>query len=163
MLGAYQNAYNGIKVRIAANKTQSLLDIPNVVGVHRVQAMKPDNVRGVPLIGAPEVWAGLNGLHGEGIKIAIIDTGIDYTHADFGGPGTTAAYDAAHAAETAPADPALFGPNAPKVKGGIDLVGDDYDADPAAPPTSRSRTPTRTRWTATATAATSPAPRPASA
>src|SRR5205809_441233 len=29
---------------------------------------------------------------------------------------------------TKPANPALFGPNAPKVKGGTDLVGDDYDA-----------------------------------
>src|SRR5262249_6336250 len=33
---------------------------------------------------------------------------------------------------TLPPDPALVGPNAPKVKGGIDLVGDDYAAgDPA--------------------------------
>src|SRR5262249_21213078 len=69
-------------------------------------------------------------LHGEGIKVGIIDTGIDYTHANFGGPGTTAAYNTAHAAETAPANPAFFGPGAPRVKGGIDLVGDSYNADP---------------------------------
>ena len=37
---------------------------------------------------------------------------------------------AAHANETAPADPSLFGPAAHRVKGGTDLVGDDYDADP---------------------------------
>ena len=59
------------------------------------------------------MWDGY-GLHGEGIKVAIIDTGIDYTHANFGGPGTVAAYDAAHAASTLPADPALFGPAAPR-------------------------------------------------
>ena len=53
-----------------------------------VQTFKPDNVHGVPLIGAPAVWDGLNGFHGEGVKVAVIDTGIDYTHADFGGPGT---------------------------------------------------------------------------
>src|SRR5262249_18821262 len=70
--------------------------------------------------------------HGEGIKIAIIDTGADYTHANFGGPGTVAAFNAAFAHSTQPADPALFGPNAPKIKGGTDLVGDDYNAsDPA--------------------------------
>ncbi|WP_027346115.1 S8 family peptidase [Hamadaea tsunoensis] len=132
VLGSYQSAYNGIKVRIAGNKTGELLDIPNVVAVHRSQTFTPDNVHGVPVIGAPAVWDGLNGYHGEGVKIAVIDTGIDYTHADFGGPGTTAAYDAAHAVETAPADPALFGPNAPKVKGGVDLVGDSYNADPAS-------------------------------
>ena len=50
--------------------------------------VQPDNTRGVSLIGAPAVWDGVNGLHGEKIKIAVIDTGIDYTHANFGGPGT---------------------------------------------------------------------------
>src|SRR5204862_6616481 len=55
-------------------------------------------------------------------------TGLDYTHANFGGPGTVAAWKAAFASSTQPADPALFGPNAPKVKGGTDLVGDAHDA-----------------------------------
>ena len=92
--------------------------------------MKPDNVRGVPLIGAPAVWDGVNGFHGEGIKIAIIDTGIDYTHADFGGPGTVAAYRRRARHRDGAGRPALFGPDAPRVKGGIDLVGDNYNADP---------------------------------
>src|SRR5213078_3621885 len=105
--------------------------LPGVVAVRPLQLQKPDNVRGIPLIGAPTVWQNL-GLHGEGVKVAIIDTGIDYTHATFGGTGTAAAYTAAHGAETSPADPSLFGPGAPRVKGGIDLVGDSYDADPAS-------------------------------
>ncbi len=133
VLGTYQSAYNGIKVRIPATKVPALSNVPGVVAVHSVTPMKPDNTRGVPLIGAPAVWDGLAGLHGEHIKIAVIDTGIDYTHADFGGPGTPQAYTAAHAAETAPADPAQFGPGAPKVKGGVDLVGDSYNADPNSP------------------------------
>jgi subtilisin family serine protease len=58
---------------------------------------------------------------------------VDYTHADLGGPGTLAAWQAAQATSTQPADPALFGPNAPKIKGGIDLVGDDYNAASADP------------------------------
>jgi minor extracellular serine protease Vpr len=132
VLGDYQSAYNGIKVRIAAGKAAQLTSLANVVGVHRVQTMTPDNVRGVPLIGAPAAWDGTAGYHGERIKVAIIDSGIDYTHADFGGPGTTAAYDTAHAAESAPANPALFGRGAAKVKGGIDLVGDSYNADPTS-------------------------------
>src|SRR5437879_1499613 len=81
------------------------------------------NGRGVRFIGTPAVWPSL-GLHGEGVKIASIDTGIDYTHANFAGPGTPAAYTVAHAGETMPADPRFFGPSAPRVKGGIDLVGD---------------------------------------
>src|SRR6267143_221471 len=130
----YQAAYNGVKVRIAHDRVNELAALPGVVAVRPLQLMKPDNIRGIPLIGTPAVWQSL-GLHGEGVKIAIIDTGIDYTHANFGGPGTAAAYAAAHAKEMLPADPRLFGPSAPRVKGGIDLVGDDYDAsaDPLLP------------------------------
>src|SRR5437773_3640474 len=129
----YQAAYNGIKVRIAHDRVKELAALPGVVAVRPLQLMKPDNVRGIPLIGAPAVWQSL-GLHGEGVKIAIIDTGIDYTHANFGGPGTAAASAAAFANSTSrlPLNSTLFGPNAPRVKGGIDLVGDDYDA--SAPP-----------------------------
>src|SRR5882724_3903604 len=127
----YQSAYNGIKVRIAHDRANELAALPGVVAVRPLQLMKPDNVRGVPLIGTPAVWQSL-ALHGEGVKIAIIDTGIDYTHANFGGPGTAAAYTAAHARETLPADPRLFGPSAPRVKGGTDLVGDSYNANPTA-------------------------------
>jgi subtilisin family serine protease len=132
VLASYQHAYNGVKVRIAADRVKELAALPGVVAVRRLQLFRPVNVHGVPLIGAPVVWGGHPAFHGEGVKVAIIDTGIDYTHADFGGPGTSAAYDAAHANETAPANPALFGPAAPKVKGGTDLVGDSYDPDPAA-------------------------------
>ena len=131
VIANYRAAYNGIKVRIAAEKVNQLAALPGVIAVRPLQLMKPDNLRGVPLIGTPAVWQNL-GLHGEGVKIAIIDTGIDYTHANFGGPGTAAAYAAAHAAETSPPNPALFGPSAPRIKGGIDLVGDSYNADPAS-------------------------------
>src|SRR5262249_10000381 len=63
---------------------------------------------------------------GQDSTVAVIDTGLDYTHANFGGPGTSAAYDQAFAHSTAPADPALF-PSL-KIIGGTDLVGDAYDA-----------------------------------
>jgi subtilisin family serine protease len=130
---SYQAAYNGLKVTIATRKVPALNRIDGVAGVHALTPKKFSNVRGVPLIGAPQAWDGVNGFSGQGIKIGIIDTGIDYTHADFGGPGTPAAYDAAHADETQSADPSLFGPDAPRVKGGTDLVGDSYNADPNSP------------------------------
>ena len=143
ILASYQAAYNGFKVEINASQAASLASLPGVVAVHPLELAKPANIHGVPLIGGPQVWDGLNGFHGEGIKIADLDTGIDYTHADFGGPGTVAAYQQALSMDTA--DPTLtsvcmtaaltpcFGPNAPKVKGGIDLVGDSYNADPSSP------------------------------
>jgi len=89
------------------------------------------------------------GLHGEHVRIAVIDTGVDYTHANFGGPGTVAAFDAAFANSTLPPIRSCSAPKRPKVKGGIDLVGDAYDANVAA----ACRFPTRIRSTATAMAA----------
>ena len=133
---SYQAAYNGLKVTVAARKVAELNSIPGVVGVHTLTPKSFSNIHGIPLIGAPQVWAGsapTPGFAGEGIKIAVIDTGIDYTHADFGGPGTPFAYQTALASDTTPADPAEFGPAAPRVKGGYDFVGDDYNADPNDP------------------------------
>jgi subtilisin family serine protease len=127
VLGEYQVVYNGIKVAIPHARLMDLSRMTAALDVSPVALMEPDNTNSVPLIGAPAVWSGVPGFRGEGIKIGIIDTGIDYTHLNFGGPGTTEAYAAAHAAEKAPADPRWFGPNAPKVKGGIDLVGDAYN------------------------------------
>jgi subtilisin family serine protease len=124
---SFQLVYNGIQVRVAANRIPALQRIPGVIAVRVLHPMKPDNTHGVPLVGGPAVWGGVPGYAGEGIKLAIIDTGIDYTHADFGGPGTPAAYTDAHAHEADPANPAYFGPAAPRVKGGVDLVGDAYD------------------------------------
>jgi minor extracellular serine protease Vpr len=129
----FQSALNGIKVRITRSRIDALRQLPGVVDVKHVATFKPTNVVSVPRIGAPLAWAGVLGVRGEGIKVGIIDTGIDYTHANFGGPGTVAAYQAAFATDTAPADPTMFGPSAPKVKGGTDLVGDQYDPESADP------------------------------
>ena len=128
VLKRFRHALNGIKIEIDRNEVAALAALPGVVAVLPVLKHRPNNAVSVPFIGAPVVWQGTPRLRGEGVKIAIIDTGIDYTHANFGGPGTVAAFQAAAAASTKPADPALFGPNAPKVKGGTDLVGDAYDA-----------------------------------
>ena len=135
VLASYQSSYNGFKVQIAADQAASLASLPGVVAVHPLELVMPSNTNGIPLIGAPQVWDGLNGLHGEGIKIADIDTGIDYTHADFGGTGNPTDYQTALASDALPATAASFGPTAPKVKGGYDFVGDSYNpsADPSSP------------------------------
>jgi subtilisin family serine protease len=122
-----QSALNGLKVQIPRNRVAQLRRLPGVIDVRPVSTYQRLNVNEVNLVGAPLAWQAAGGaFQGQGMKIAVIDTGIDYTHADFGGPGTVAAYNAAKATDTSPADPALFGPSAPKVKGGIDLVGDAY-------------------------------------
>jgi minor extracellular serine protease Vpr len=139
---SFQAAYNGLAVRIPADKASSLASIAGVTGVFRSLSYAPSNIHGIPLIGAPAAWGGTPGFTGTGTKIGDIDTGLDYTHADFGGPGTVAAWLQAKSMSTA--DPTLptvcmtpmltpcFGPNAPRVKGGVDLVGDSYNADPTS-------------------------------
>jgi subtilisin family serine protease len=137
IVAKYQDAYNGVKVQAPAGSLKTLATLPNVVAVKRVAVHQLENTQSVPFIEAPAAWLGPAGVHGEGVKVGIIDTGIDYTHSNFGGPGTEAAFATALAAKRANQlpDPTWFGPNAPKVKGGIDLVGDAYDASlPAGDP-----------------------------
>jgi minor extracellular serine protease Vpr len=128
VLAKFQHAINGIKVQGTPDQIKSFAGLPGVVQVKEVRTYSLSNAHSVPFIGAPSVWHTPPGLHGEHVRIAVIDTGVDYTHANFGGPGTVAAFNNAFANSTAPADPTLFGPNAPKVKGGTDLVGDAYNA-----------------------------------
>lgn len=64
----------------------------------------------------------LAGITGKGIKVGVIDTGIDFTHAMFMGEGTEAAYIAVN-----PDLPTKAFPNR-KVVGGIDLVGTNFDS-----------------------------------
>ncbi|GAA1645520.1 S8 family peptidase [Microbacterium flavum] len=125
------SAYNGVQASVPAAELDAVADLPGVVAIHPVRRYSIDNAVSVPFLGVPDVWQN-TGYTGQNVKVGIIDTGIDYTHATFGGPGTTAAYEAAHAVSTQPADPALYGPDAPRVKGGVDLVGDDYNADPSS-------------------------------
>ena len=113
-------AYAGIAVRTDATRLSALAAIPGVKAIHRLTPKAPTNSSSVPLIGAPKVWKAMSQT-GKGVRVGIIDTGIDYTHADFGGPGTVDAFKAAGASNA-------FAPTA-KVVGGYDFAGDAYNAD----------------------------------
>jgi minor extracellular serine protease Vpr len=132
VLSQLQSAYNGVKVRISRADVAALATLPNVVAVRAIQKHTPGNATSVPYIGVPgDVWEDL-GFTGAGVKIAVIDTGIDYTHANFGGPGTVAAFELADENDTAlgdAGDAGIFGEGgSSKVAGGWDFAGDDYDA-----------------------------------
>ncbi|MBO1418271.1 S8 family serine peptidase [Streptomyces sp. FH025] len=119
----------GLAVSAPADRLSALRALPGVRAVHPIVNKRRDNAHSVPLTGAPQVWDGPAGNTGGGVRIGIIDSGIDYTHADFGGPGTEEAFRSVERGKPAPAS--LF-PSA-KVIGGKDLVGDDYDPDPTSP------------------------------
>ncbi|MDZ4938627.1 S8 family serine peptidase, partial [Clostridium perfringens] len=78
--------FNGVSMEIDGSKIEALLDIPGVLGVYpdlevtvgpkgEVNPYMKDTG---PFIGAPEVWD--LGYTGKGIKVGVIDTGIDYVH-----------------------------------------------------------------------------------
>ena len=69
------------------------------------------------------MWESGAGLRGQGIRIGILDTGIDYLHADLGGGGDPAAYTAD---DHAVIEPGSFPTG--RVIGGHDFAGDGYDA-----------------------------------
>ena len=129
--GQMQSAFNGMRVTIDNNELESLRSVPGVKAVHSIPVYERSNTASVPSLGVPKIWegsGGSTGYTGEGVKVAVIDSGIDYTHATFGGPGTADAYQeqAAADAQDKP-NPAWYGPDAPHVKGGVDFVGDDYN------------------------------------
>ncbi len=106
-----QRAYAGIAVEVDEGRFARLASLPGVKAVHRMTPFRPELATSVPLAGAPTAWMAASNLTGEGFRIGIIDTGIDYRHADFGGSGFPG----------------------PKVAGGVDLAGDAYDADSTDP------------------------------
>jgi subtilisin family serine protease len=123
----YQYAYNGLRVRTTIGQLAKLAAIPGVVAVRPVRVHERTNVNGVPAIGAPATWEGA-GATGDGVIIAVLDTGIDYTHANFGGSGDPADYTSN---DSEVVEAGTF--PTPKVIAGTDFVGDDYDASSSDP------------------------------
>jgi subtilisin family serine protease len=136
-----QRVLNAVAVRMKPADMQKVRALPNVEAVEFLTTyQRPANIASVPFVGAPKVWDGYNQLGlpfnatGQGIKVGDIDTGLDYIHPDFGGSGTTAAYQ--------DVDPtSVIGQNShniifptAKVAGGYDFAGDAYDSSNAPQP-----------------------------
>jgi len=134
---------SGVAVQIPASQAANLTSIPGVSHVSQVHDYTRDLAETVPAIGAQFLQD--IGVKGAGVKVAVLDSGIDFSHLAFGGPGTVAGWEEAyfgadpacdpnawHDADCAyakPADPALFGPAAPRIKGGFDWLGEEWPND----------------------------------
>ena len=105
----YSIVLNGISVEIPKNQADEIRSLPGVKSVYPDQTVHGNVSESVPLIGAPDVWSkqdseGTN-VTGKGVTVAVIDSGVNYTHPDLGG---------------------AFGPEH-KVVAGYDYVNDDAD------------------------------------
>lgn len=132
---SYKNVLNGLYIVIPeefASKVDSI--IPSGASVELSTYFKrPESTiqnqtlsgdlkshNSTKFIGADQLHA--LDLKGQGIKVGIIDTGIDYTHSMLGGSGSSDDYKSID-----PSKPASQFPNS-KVVGGYDFVGTEYDA-----------------------------------
>ena len=124
-----QRLLNGIAVFVDPSRVDALRALPGVKSVTPLVLHVRSNSSSVPFLGVPQpVWQAL-GNTGEGVKLGIIDSGIDYIHADFGGSGAASAYDANDRTKA----PDAWFPNA-RVVGGWDFAGDGYGSGTAATP-----------------------------
>ncbi|HEX6159429.1 MAG TPA: S8 family serine peptidase [Thermoanaerobaculia bacterium] len=92
----FELAINGFALTIPANQLPLLAAIPGVTGIYEdlvmereddsesvVKNIQPELSTSVPAVQAPALWS--VGLRGEGVLVAIIDDGVEYTHPDLGG------------------------------------------------------------------------------
>lgn len=142
VLARFGHAATGLAVAIDAGAVAALRDLPGVEGVVQVKDYAVDQGASdgaaltlaelSTLIGADAVRARRS--NGAGVDIALVDSGIDYTHVKLGGSGNPADYrraacgNAALAPGQSGCDPALnppadLFPNS-KVRGGYDFIGD---------------------------------------
>ncbi len=119
IMGRYTMVYNGFLAQVPSKQLSAIQALPYVKAIHRAPEDVPTLGNSVPLIGAPEVWHNL-GVDGTGINVAVVDTGIDYTHVVFGGNQDYAVND------PTTIETGTF-PTA-KVVGGYDFAGTNYDA-----------------------------------
>jgi subtilisin family serine protease len=125
--GRMTQVVNAVRVRTRAGDLAALAATPGVLRVQVSKVYTLANGNADTYTQATQAWQDL-GVTGKGLRIAIIDDGVDYTHADFGGSGDPADY---AANDRTVVESGTF-PTA-KVVGGTDFVGDDYDADADQP------------------------------
>ncbi|MDV2685801.1 S8 family serine peptidase [Alkalihalophilus lindianensis] len=92
----YEYIFSGFAVELKGNEIPNLLTIPGVKAIYpdveyttttvdegfmiEEDAYSPSMLDSAPFIGSDDAWDA--GFTGEGVTVAVIDTGVDYTHPD---------------------------------------------------------------------------------
>ncbi|WP_153396621.1 S8 family serine peptidase [Ornithinicoccus halotolerans] len=117
----FGTAWQGVTVRgseaqvrkaAGASQVEAVFPVTVVEAPEPLEGERPDLTFATAMTGADIAQSEL-GLTGEGVKVAVMDTGVDYDHPDFGGNGSP--------------DSTEFPTE--RVAYGYDFVGDDYNAD----------------------------------
>jgi hypothetical protein len=126
VLYSVQRVYNGIAVIVSPKKISEISKLPGVKAVHILRPQYPSaTFSDIDFLGTRPLWTNGTGVLGTDIKVADIDSGLDYVHTNFGGLGDY----------TGVTDTNANGkfPVAGKVPGGFDFVGDSYNATSSSP------------------------------
>lgn len=83
--GSVSTVLNAVFVSASPDRVAELQSLPGVAAVVPLRRYRVRLNRAVPLMNAPAAWQALGGVDnaGRGVKIAVIDTGIDQTHPAF--------------------------------------------------------------------------------
>ncbi|MGE5346165.1 MAG: S8 family serine peptidase, partial [Acidithiobacillales bacterium] len=135
-LASLSKAHNAVIVQVDAKRLAEIAQLPGVTTVRPVINYQEALSETVPYIGAAALQAA--GVDGTGTRVAVLDSGIDYTHYNLGGPGTLAAYTDCYGASPSdpinkelPPPPCVYPTD--KVIGGYDFVGEAWPNGPLAP------------------------------
>ena len=116
---AFDTLWNGLSVRINPTEIGKLSRVEGVTAIYPIVAVRipetqpsasPELISALSMTGADVAQAEL-GLTGHGVKVAVMDTGVDFDHPALGG---------------------CFGSNC-RVNAGFDFVGDAYNNDVTSP------------------------------
>jgi minor extracellular serine protease Vpr len=113
---AFDTLWNGFSIEMGSSQLSKLARLPGVTAIYPVDIVRipetttadPELATALAMTGADVAQSEL-GYTGAGVKVAVMDTGIDYDHPDLGG---------------------CFGPGC-RVFTGWDFVGDTFNANPA--------------------------------